>query len=59
MAKLQNLETVTAVEHFTDDLFWFRTTKKGEWKRPFRPGEFVMIGMGDDDRSEEHTTEPQ
>jgi len=48
MAKVQNLETVEAVEHFTDDLFWFRTTKKGEWARPFRPGEFVMIGMGDD-----------
>lgn len=48
---MQNLETVLDVQHFTDDLFWFRTTKVGEWKRPFTPGEFTMIGMGDDDIS--------
>lgn len=48
---MQNLETVLDVKHFTEDLFWFKTTKQGEWKRPFRPGEFTMVGMGDDDIS--------
>jgi ferredoxin--NADP+ reductase len=46
---MQNFETVLAVEHYTDDLFWFRTTKTKDWKRMFIPGEFTMIGMGDDD----------
>lgn len=48
---MQNLETVLDIEHYTEDLFWFRTTKNGEWKRNFMPGEFTMIGMGDDDIS--------
>lgn len=46
--KEKNLEEVLEVTHFTEDLFWFKTTKTGEWKRNFDPGEFTMIGMGDD-----------
>lgn len=43
-----NLEKVMAIEHYTDDLFWFRTTKSDAWeKKNFQPGEFTMIGMGD------------
>lgn len=43
-----NLETVLEIKHFTDDLFWFKTTKGEAWnKRNFQPGEFTMIGMGD------------
>jgi ferredoxin/flavodoxin---NADP+ reductase len=46
----QNYETVLDVTHFTNDLFWFKTTKSEAWnKRNFRAGEFTMIGMGDDD----------
>lgn len=44
-----NLETVLEVEHYTDNLFWFKTTKSDEWKdKNFQPGEFTMIGMGDE-----------
>tara|TARA_B100001248_G_scaffold262634_1_gene260257 strand:- start:5788 stop:6564 length:777 start_codon:yes stop_codon:yes gene_type:complete len=43
--KPRNLETVLEVKHFTEDLFWFKTTRNGEWKKNFRPGEFNMIGM--------------
>ena len=40
-----NIETVLSVEHYTDDLFWFRTTKSDAWqKKNFQPGEFTMIG---------------
>ena len=47
---MHNVETVLAIEHYTDDLFWFRTTKSEAWnKRNFRPGEFTMLGMPDDD----------
>lgn len=47
---MQNFETVLEVKHFTDDLFWFKTTKSDVWdKRNFQAGEFTMIGMGDDD----------
>lgn len=47
---MQNLEKVLDVEHYTDDLFWFRTTKSQDWnKRNFEAGMFTMIGMGDDD----------
>lgn len=47
---MTNFETVLDVKHFTEDLFWFRTTKSDAWqKRNFNPGEFTMIGMGDDD----------
>lgn len=47
---MANYETVLDVKHFTEDLFWFRTTKSEAWdKRNFTPGEFTMIGMGDDD----------
>ena len=44
-----NLETVLEVEHYTDNLFWFKTTKSEIWKdKNFQPGEFTMIGMGDE-----------
>ena len=43
-----SLEEVLEVEHYTDDLFWFKTTKQNPWKRNFDPGEFTMIGMSDD-----------
>ena len=47
---MQNFETVLEVEHYTDDLFWFKTTKSDAWdKKNFQAGEFTMIGMGDDD----------
>ena len=47
---MQNFETVLDVEHYTDDLFWFRTTKGDAWnKKNFIAGMFTMIGMGDDD----------
>lgn len=34
---------VTAVKHYTDRLFWFRTERPQEFR--FRSGEFVMIGL--------------
>lgn len=37
------LENVTAVEHFTDDLFSFKITRPSSFR--FRSGEFVMIGL--------------
>ena len=36
-------ETVTEVEHYTDDLFRFRITRPTSFR--FRSGEFVMIGL--------------
>jgi len=36
-------ETVTEVEHYTDRLFRFRTTRPASFR--FRSGEFVMIGL--------------
>ena len=36
-------ETVTAVKHYTDRLFKFRTTRPASFR--FRSGEFVMIGL--------------
>ena len=36
-------ETVTEVEHYTDTLFRFRTTRPSSFR--FRSGEFVMIGL--------------
>lgn len=36
-------ETVTEVEHYTDDLFRFRITRPASFR--FRSGEFVMIGL--------------
>ena len=36
-------ETVTSVQHYTDRLFKFRTTRPGSFR--FRSGEFVMIGL--------------
>jgi ferredoxin--NADP+ reductase len=36
-------ETVTAVQHYTDRLFRFRTTRPAALR--FRSGEFVMIGL--------------
>jgi ferredoxin--NADP+ reductase len=45
---LPDAQTVTAVEHWTDRLFSFRTTRPASLR--FRSGEFVMIGlMGDPD----------
>ncbi len=40
---LPDAQTVTAVEHFTDRLFSFRTTRPQSLR--FRSGEFVMIGL--------------
>ena len=41
-----NTETVLEIKHFTEDLFWFKTTKSEAWKnKNFQPGEFTMIGM--------------
>jgi len=48
--KIMNTETVLEVKHFTEDLFWFKTTKSEAWdKRNFVPGEFTMIGLLDND----------
>ncbi len=41
------VETVLAVEHYTDRLFRFRTTRPRAFR--FRSGEFVMIGLPKDD----------
>jgi len=41
-------QTVTSVEHYTDRLFRFRTTRDASFR--FRSGEFVMIGMGGEDK---------
>ncbi len=47
-AILPDAQTVTHVEHWTDRLFSFRTTRPASLR--FRSGEFVMIGlMGDPD----------
>ncbi|MBI1400229.1 ferredoxin--NADP reductase [Hyphomonas sp.] len=40
-------ETVLAVEHYTDRLFRFRTTRPKSFR--FRSGEFVMIGLPKED----------
>ena len=48
MPPLPDAQTVTEVEHYTDRLFRFRTTRPSSLR--FRSGEFVMIGlMGDED----------
>lgn len=39
-------QTVTAVQHYTDDLFRFRLTRPQSFR--FRSGEFVMIGLPDE-----------
>ena len=45
---LPDAQTVTEVQHYTDRLFSFRTTRPQSLR--FRSGEFVMIGlMGDPD----------
>ena len=47
-AILPDAQTVTSVQHWTDRLFSFRTTRPASLR--FRSGEFVMIGlMGDPD----------
>ena len=43
----QDLQTVTEVTHWTDDLFSFRITRPASFR--FRSGEFVMIGVMKDD----------
>ena len=46
--ELPDAQTVTEVEHYTDRLFRFRTTRPASLR--FRSGEFVMIGLlGDAD----------
>ena len=46
--QLPDMQTVTAVQHYTDRLFSFRITRPATMR--FRSGEFVMIGlMGDED----------
>ncbi|MEL6689400.1 MAG: ferredoxin--NADP reductase [Pseudomonadota bacterium] len=48
MPPLPDAQTVTEVEHYTDRLFRFKTTRPASLR--FRSGEFVMIGlMGDED----------
>ena len=44
---LPDAQTVTAVRHWTDRLFSFRTTRPASLR--FRSGEFVMIGLPGDD----------
>ena len=43
-----NLETVLDVNHYSDVMFSFRTTRSDDI-RPFKAGQFTMIGMSDDD----------
>ncbi|MDJ0629129.1 MAG: ferredoxin--NADP reductase [Rhodobacter sp.] len=43
---LPDAQTVTEVQHYTDRLFRFRTTRPASLR--FRSGEFVMIGLMDD-----------
>ncbi len=43
-----NLETVLDVEHYSDALFAFKTTRSSDI-RSFKAGQFTMIGMADDD----------
>lgn len=43
-----NLETVLDVEHYSDALFSFKTTRSPDI-RAFKAGQFTMIGMADDD----------
>ncbi|MDG1156583.1 MAG: ferredoxin--NADP reductase [Litorivicinaceae bacterium] len=43
-----NLETVLSVQHYSDALFSFKTTRS-EDIRAFTAGQFTMIGMGDND----------
>jgi len=43
---LKDAQTVTDVEHYTDRLFRFRVTRPQTLR--FRSGEFVMIGLPDD-----------
>lgn len=46
MQHLKNSQTVTAVRHWTDRLFSFRVTRPASLR--FRAGEFVMLGLPDD-----------
>ncbi|MGL5447611.1 MAG: ferredoxin--NADP reductase [Rhabdaerophilum sp.] len=41
-------ETVTAVHHWTDTLFSFRTTRNSAFR--FRNGQFVMVGLEQDNK---------
>lgn len=41
-------ETVTAVHHWTDTLFSFRTTRNATFR--FRNGQFVMVGLEQDNK---------
>ena len=43
-----NLETVLYVEHYSDALFSFKTTRCPDF-RSFKAGQFTMIGMANDD----------
>ena len=43
-----NLETVLDVEHYSDALFSFKTTRSPDI-RSFKAGQFTMIGMADND----------
>jgi len=45
-ALMPDAQTVTAVHHWTDRLFSFRVTRPASLR--FRSGEFVMIGLPDD-----------
>ena len=45
---LPDAQTVTEVEHYTDRLFRFRCTRPQSLR--FRSGEFVMIGLMDEER---------
>ena len=46
--KSVTLETVQSVQHWTDELFSFRLTRPGAFR--FRSGEFVMLGLMNEDR---------
>ena len=43
-----HFETVRSVSHYSDYLFSFTTSRSPDF-RPFKAGQFTMIGMGDDD----------
>ncbi len=53
---LPNAQTVTQVEHYTDRLFRFRTTRPASLR--FRSGEFVMIGLMGDPHPETGKVKP-
>ena len=48
LAKVKYVEKVTAVKHYTDNLFSFRITRPDSLH--FKPGQFIMIGLEIDNK---------